>query len=152
MPCMFWAPKVMVIHTALACQKIQDFAKDDHCILAGDFNFKPGDASYLVATNGSLEESNGQHPGSDGTEWEPTLAIGFESAYKTFNDAEPDFTNYAQIREDPVFIETLDYIFHSQSLRVTEVLELPHRKDVDGPLPNEEEPSDHIMLGATFEL
>ena len=32
--------------------------------------------------------------------------------------SEPDFTNYAQIREDPVFIECLDYIFHSPSLKV----------------------------------
>jgi len=66
--------------------------------------------------------------------------------------SEPDFTNYAQIREDPVFIECLDYIFHSPSLKCVGVRTLPHRDNVQGPLPNAEEPSDHIMLGASFHL
>lgn len=154
MPCMFWAPKVMVIHSALVCQKIQAFAKDSHCILLGDFNFKPIDSCYSLCTQGSLSEEDEfypepLHPDED---WKPEFEYGFESAYKQQNGEEPDFTNYAQIRDDPVFIETLDYIFYSPSLKLTGVVELPHRDDVKGPLPNKEEPSDHILLGATFEL
>ncbi len=65
---------------------------------------------------------------------------------------EPNFTNYAQVQEEPVFIETLDYLFHSKQWDVVEVEALSHRDSVAGPLPNAEEPSDHILLSATFQL
>merc|ERR1711908_246307 len=41
MPCAFWNPKVMVIHSALASQFAQRFAGDHPLVLAGDWNFKP---------------------------------------------------------------------------------------------------------------
>ena len=154
MPCMFWAPKVMVIHAALASQKIQDFAKDDHCILAGDFNFKPGESTYKLVTTGSLDKDDAYYPEPLQPEesWKPELEYGMESAYASFTGSEPDFTNNAQIRNDPPFVETLDYIFISPSLSVKEVVPLKSRDEVNGPLPNDDEPSDHILIGATFDL
>ncbi len=74
------------------------------------------------------------------------------SAYATKNGTEPDFTNYARIREDPVFIATLDYIFHSNQWSVDAVEDLPHRDTVEGPLPNKDEPSDHILISAEMSL
>lgn len=84
--------------------------------------------------------------------WTPTLQTPLRSAYNTSQGSEPDFTNYAQIQSQPVFIETLDYIFHSPEWIVDEVKPLPHRSEVQGPLPNEEEPSDHILLSAKLSL
>mmetsp|Transcript_3150 Transcript_3150/g.10914 ORF Transcript_3150/g.10914 Transcript_3150/m.10914 type:complete len:345 (-) Transcript_3150:181-1215(-) len=154
MPCMFWAPKVMVIHSALVCQKIQSFSKGEDTVLCGDFNFKPTDSMYELCTRGSISEDDENYPEPTHPEetWTPELEYGFDSAYKTVNGEEPDFTNYAKIRDDPTFIETLDYVFYSPSLKAKDVVAVPHRDDVEGPLPNKEEPSDHIMVGATFEL
>jgi mRNA deadenylase 3'-5' endonuclease subunit Ccr4 len=154
MPCMFWAPKVMVIHTALAMQKLQRFAQDDHAILAGDFNFKPEDSAYKLITTGTLDRGDRYYPEPlhEEEQWTPALEVGFDSAYQTMNGQEPDFTNYAKIQDKPMFIETLDYIFYSPSLKVLAVKELPHRDQVAGPLPNQQEPSDHIMLAAKFAL
>lgn len=74
------------------------------------------------------------------------------SAYVTATGREPDFTNYAKVQNEPVFIETLDYLFHSKGWRVDSVLPLPHRDAVAGPLPNESEPSDHILVSAKMTL
>jgi hypothetical protein len=64
MPCAFWAPKVMTIHTALAGQYIESNAgKDTPYVLAGDFNFKPQDLQYsLLTTAGPLDPSHPQVP------------------------------------------------------------------------------------------
>jgi len=60
------------------------------------------------------------------------------------------------VKEEPEFIDTLDYIFlssvASSSWEVSSVLPLPDRSSVQGPLPNQEEPSDHLMLAATLRL
>ena len=68
--------------------------------------------------------------------------------------AEPEFTNFAQIRDDPVFQETLDYIFLSPGVEVTSVLPLRTRAETEGqgPYPSKEEPSDHVLLGATLKI
>lgn len=69
------------------------------------------------------------------------------------NGQEPDFTNYAKIQEQPVFQETLDYIFCSKEWEVKAVEELPHRSVAPaGPYPAENEPSDHVLLAAEVSL
>jgi 2',5'-phosphodiesterase len=82
-----------------------------------------------------------------------------KSAYFTKYGREPDFTNYAKVKEDPTFIDTLDYIFYSSSevggggsVEVKDVLALPNRELVPGPLPNDDEPSDHLLMAADFVL
>jgi len=40
------------------------------------------------------------------------------SAYAVKNGSEPNFTNFAQIKDDPQFIDTLDYIFVSPTVKV----------------------------------
>lgn len=98
---------------------------------------------------------NAQHPDypemEAGDSWEPSVQP-MGSAYVTATGAEPDFTNYARVQSDPVFIETLDYIFHSQGWSVDSVQTLPHRTEIEGPLPNEEEPSDHILISARMSV
>ena len=80
--------------------------------------------------------------------WTPEISQPLRSAYATYQGKEPKFTNYAQVRKNPVFIETLDYIWLSQAWQVNSVLPLPGLKEVDGPFPNEIEPSDHIAIAA----
>jgi 2',5'-phosphodiesterase len=56
------------------------------------------------------------------------------------------------VREDPEFIDTLDYIFVSKEWNVDSVLQLPTRAEGKGPFPNEAEPSDHLQLSASLSL
>ena len=82
----------------------------------------------------------------------PDVSPALQSAYVVATGSEPDFTNYAKVQNDPVFIETLDYIFHSSGWNVDSVQALPHRDTVPGPLPNKDEPSDHILISAKMSL
>ena len=85
-----------------------------------------------------------------------------KSAYASSqcSHGEPDFTNYARIKEDEPFIGTLDYIFLNKDKAggvledwdVVKVDPVVHRNDMAGPLPNEEEPSDHVAIGADLIL
>ena len=85
--------------------------------------------------------------------WSPdAIDYGMASAYKAVLGAEPDFTNFAQIKGGAPFVDTLDYIFVSPGMTPVAVDPLPAREDVGGPLPNADEPSDHIMLGAEIQL
>ena len=77
------------------------------------------------------------------------------SAYAVAGDGnEPDFTNYARVKEDEPFIDTLDYIFVSEDWTVAGVKALPHREGAGGPFPNLDrgEPSDHILIAADLKL
>ncbi len=56
------------------------------------------------------------------------------------------------MKEQPIFCETLDYIFYSPGLRVESVLPLSRREAVKGPFPSEEEPSDHVLIAAELVL
>jgi len=126
-------------------------------ILAGDFNFKPVDPVYRLLTTGTLGDNDLPTPPShrpDHAPWKPTLREPVQSAYAVLNNGhEPDFTNYARVGEAPPFIDTLDYIFVApRGVDVESVLELPHRDQADGPFPNADEPSDHVLLAANVRV
>ncbi len=96
---------------------------------------------------------NPDYPQSvEGDSWECVLPKPFRSAYKVANGTEPDFTNYAQVQDDPIFVDTLDYLFLSEQWTVDTVRGLPHRDEVAGPLPIETEPSDHILISAHMSI
>jgi len=88
----------------------------------------------------------------EGDDWKAEVLPPLLSAYKVANGREPDFTNFNQTVGKPTFCDTLDYIFHSSEWTVDSVLELSHRDNVAGPLPNRSEPSDHLLLAATLSL
>lgn len=157
MPCAFWSPPIMLIHSALVVSQFQKLCGGDPAVLAGDFNFKPGDSSYSMILDGNIDPNNADFPppapdGTPATKWFPTDFVPMKSAYKEILGTEPDFTNFARVEENPVFIETLDYIFCSDSVDVVDVIRLPHRDAVRGPYPVPSEPSDHVMVGATLRL
>lgn len=156
MPCVWWSPPFMLIHCALALSTFQKLAGDTRALLAGDFNIKPGSSAYQMVTTGGIAPDDPDFPsnppdGSPADKWFPKF-LAMKSAYAQVNGAEPDFTNYARPGDAPTFIETLDYLFCSQNLDVVDVLKLPNRDKFNRPFPIEQEPSDHIMIGATVRL
>lgn len=150
-------------------------------ILAGDFNIKPGDAAYVLLTTGAMDPTDPAFPAPPATDnnnnnntgavtdddnndndwkqpWTPSLKEPVMSAYAAASDSgttEPDFTNYSRVKEDEPFIDTLDYIFVSRSgIAVESVRTLPHRNDeaLNGPFPNHDEPSDHVLIAANLNV
>lgn len=85
-----------------------------------------------------------------GAETIDDLPIPLSSVY-AFAGGEPEFTNCT-----PGFTGTLDYILFSPSEGIKPVayLELPGTEspDVVGGLPNYFHPSDHLPIGAEFEV
>ena len=157
MPCAYYCPMSMTIHAELAIQHVSQIAKihDAPFVLAGDFNIKPTEAVYELLTTGKIDKSSPFYPSPlHGMEWEPKVPLGVQSAYAAKTGREPDFTNYARIKEDEPFIDTLDYIFLSSDWKVDKVLELPHRDNAAGPFPNldAKEPSDHLLIAASISL
>eukprot|EP00532_Pseudo-nitzschia_australis_P004891 CAMPEP_0168192482 /NCGR_PEP_ID=MMETSP0139_2-20121125/18071_1 /TAXON_ID=44445 /ORGANISM="Pseudo-nitzschia australis, Strain 10249 10 AB" /LENGTH=391 /DNA_ID=CAMNT_0008115723 /DNA_START=234 /DNA_END=1409 /DNA_ORIENTATION=- len=182
MPCAYYAPMVMTIHTDLAARHVQKLASTSTAtaietdenendsaaattttttsimpyILAGDWNIKPDGSSYRLLTTGKMDKGDPEWPTpKHGMEWSPT-SQPMRSAYATHdsNGKEPDFTNYSRVKEDEPFIDTLDYVFLSDEWRVTGVKAIPHRDGSGGPFPNLDynEPSDHLLIAADLEL
>ncbi|CAA2982378.1 Hypothetical predicted protein [Olea europaea subsp. europaea] len=110
-------------------------------LVAGDFNSVPGDQVYQYIVSGTT---------SVGAEIAEDLPIPLSSLY-AFTRGEPQFTNCT-----PGFTGTLDYILFSPSDHIKPIsyLELPEHEssDVRGGLPNYYHPSDHLPIGAEFEV
>lgn len=155
MPCAFYAPMVMTIHSELAAKHVQTLACDMPYILAGDWNIKPYGSSYRLLTTGTMDKGDPEwpKPSHGGMEWVPT-AKAMCSVYAQSEHGEPDFTNYARSKFDEPFIDTLDYIFCSDEWKVVGVQPLPQRQEAGGPFPNLDkgEPSDHILIAADLKL
>eukprot|EP00049_Salpingoeca_infusionum_P018673 m.358275 g.358275 ORF g.358275 m.358275 type:complete len:368 (-) comp18100_c0_seq1:169-1272(-) len=172
MPCMFREPAAMVVHAGLLAQQFLKLNGSNPGVLCGDFNIKPRTRVYELLTTGSYnpEITSGDPEGDkqptylvDFDSWRADFSPGLKSAYATALGKEPDFTNFGQAwisydnspppEDHEPFIDTLDFLFFTgESMRVDTVVPLPSRDEVAGPFPNAEEPSDHILIGATFTL
>lgn len=161
-------------------------------ILAGDWNIKPIDTIYTKLTTGqAMDEQDPARPmDKHGVPWKCDIspmtsayaAVNYYNSHDenssgtsiTSSRREPEFTNYAQVKDDAPFMDTLDYIFlsHGSSSRtsnnkekeestlnnrrcdwkVTNVQSLPSKDK--GPFPNltVKEPSDHVLIAADLEL
>ncbi|KAL2544426.1 Carbon catabolite repressor protein 4-like protein 4 [Forsythia ovata] len=110
-------------------------------LVAGDFNSVPGDQVYQYIVSGTTLV---------GAETAEDLPIPLSSVY-AFTRGEPRFTNCT-----PGFTGTLDYILFSPSgdIKPVSYLELPETEssDISGGLPNYYHPSDHLPVGAEFEV
>lgn len=182
MPCQFLNPKLMTIHSVLAAKRIQMLAKGTFnqskpYVLVGDFNIKPTDAMYTLLTQGSISPDDSAFPcdilskkspseiqithfgnmacmdsSSPNTSWFDCSVEPMRSAYASHCGKEPDFTNWAKVRDSPPFINVLDYIFLSPHWNIRNIQELPSRTSIQGPLPTKEEPSDHLLLSAEIDI
>ncbi|KAK9120346.1 hypothetical protein Syun_017963 [Stephania yunnanensis] len=112
-------------------------------IVCGDFNSTPGDKVYQYLVEGDSSSSQTQDDSKD-------VSISLRSVYAVLG-GEPTFTNCT-----PDFTNTLDYIFFSPSgqLKPVGFIELPalESSDLAGGLPNSHYPSDHLPIGANFEV
>lgn len=149
MPCLFRHPSVMVIHSSLIAQHIQRISSGKSYVLAGDFNFKPHSAMYELLQNGLIDKKRREYPSEPHWDdlWTPEQ-LPMKSAYVSKLGREPLYTNYPG---SPFhFQETLDYLFYSPELDVLDVVPLPEDRIHADVMPNETEPSDHLLIGATF--
>lgn len=131
MPCEYRNAELMKIHAIAVTKWVQSCAEGKPFIFAGDFNITPNSACYNAIVDGTAE------------------TFLMRSAYKTFIGREPLCTNYSRVGNRPEFIDCIDYIFFSE-LRVLNVTELPNPNVINGPLPNDTEPSDHLALEMAF--
>lgn len=158
MPCLYGSAKkrqTMLIHASLALQYVQGKAGDAPYIIAGDFNFMPSSSAYRLLTEGKWDPAHEDFPSPrtfDDTKWDVNNVQPVNSAYVLKHGREPDFTNNARANEEPPFTETLDYIFLSPHWTVQDVVELPGRDAIEGPFPNAQQPSDHVLIGAELSL
>ncbi|KAE8813284.1 carbon catabolite repressor protein 44-like [Hordeum vulgare] len=144
----YWDPEWIDVKLAQAkylLSKVSEFEKiisnkftcKPSVIIAGDFNSTPGDKVYNYLVSASSESTDEAH-------------IKLCSLYAA-NGGEPEFTNCT-----PGFTGTLDYIFLSggNSIEPTTLLRIPRggSPDVEGGLPNFHHPSDHLPIGADFQL
>jgi len=131
MPCQFWEPATMSIHTVLCFQQLQQLSEGKYPhILAGDFNFKPHSPQYAFVTTGAFPPKviDPEDPAVDGKASLPadplypndpfqfTLPRGpMKSAYAEVLGKEPRFTNHAMTKDQTKpFTGTLDYIFFKE--------------------------------------
>lgn len=148
MPCMPGQNKIMLTHAVLAAQFMEDRAGTMPYLLAGDWNILPGSEPYTHLTEGKSDVTLDL---PEGEKWTPELKKPLKSAYRDFLGSEPEFTNNAQVRDQPPFVGTLDYIFTSKEWNTLDILALPEKSSIKGPFPDKNQPSDHLMLRATFE-
>uniref|UniRef100_A0A7S2ZUU9 Endonuclease/exonuclease/phosphatase domain-containing protein n=2 Tax=Rhodosorus marinus TaxID=101924 RepID=A0A7S2ZUU9_9RHOD len=151
MPCAYMQQGLMVIHLSLVVNQVQKLCGEDPVVFCGDFNMQPDQGLYKMVVEGIVpEDLDPEVPAYDS--WLPTAPEKLLSTYKEFTGSEPEFTNYAKTGDKPEFCATLDYIFISPDLEVVDVESLPTQEEVAGPLPNEEEPSDHLLIAATIRI
>eukprot|EP00518_Triparma_eleuthera_P000826 CAMPEP_0182454998 /NCGR_PEP_ID=MMETSP1319-20130603/1371_1 /TAXON_ID=172717 /ORGANISM="Bolidomonas pacifica, Strain RCC208" /LENGTH=302 /DNA_ID=CAMNT_0024653027 /DNA_START=234 /DNA_END=1142 /DNA_ORIENTATION=+ len=154
MPCAFRTPQVMSLHSALAIRRSQELADGSPFILAGDWNITPDSPTYAMMTTGVLDEADDTYPKKEGVHWTPDIGQGVDSAYAVKNGREPEYTNWARVKEEPVFKETLDYIFLSKGPRggvQWKVKKVEEVVDAGSVCPNEQEGSDHVSICAEVE-
>ncbi|GAB2272898.1 Carbon catabolite repressor protein 4 4 [Dionaea muscipula] len=115
-------------------------------LVAGDFNSTPGDQVYQYLVSGCPSELIPPIKCVD-----DELPIPLLSVYAHTRGGEPRFTNCT-----PGFTGTLDYILFSPSgcIKPASFLEVPEAdsSSVEGGLPNHHHPSDHLPIGAEFEV
>ena len=125
MPCVFYAPNQMLVHTNLLSRMVYDFAAktDSQYIVAGDFNFLPDSPCYKLMTTGKInyanlvddidedadydtvrkicrqlkecESDNGITQYDLSNTWYKRELVPHTSAYYAINSKEPDYTNCA---------------------------------------------------------
>ncbi|KAG8375264.1 hypothetical protein BUALT_Bualt10G0082400 [Buddleja alternifolia] len=149
---LYWDPEwadVKVAQAKYLLSRLAEFRKlvsdkfdcSPSVIVAGDFNSVPGDQVYRCLVSGTT---------LIGPETVDDLPISLSSVYASTR-GEPEFTNCT-----PGFTGTLDYILFSPTgdIKPVSYLELPGKEssDVLGGLPNYFHPSDHLPIGAEFEV
>lgn len=128
MPCAYWAPDILTLHTAALNQELKKYTKYP-LILAMDANFTPDSFQYKCFTSGNIDE----------------YPIEMKSSYMEINKKEPIYTTGSSYKN------TLDYIFYHGKFIPIKVEEPPVLSDTET-IPNDKHPSDHLSLYAEFKI
>lgn len=150
MPCAYWVPKVITLHTVEIMKIAQGYSGTLPLILAADCNFDPKSYQYEIVTSGHIKDHK-ENPDISklDQEWKHQFNPMI-STYKIVNGKEPAVTNQTKTKQTKkLFRATLDYIWYCGSC---EPISVEPIKDLSPNiiLPNETEPSDHIAIGASF--
>ena len=160
MPCAWKKPIVMIAHTILLKNYIDNVAMNFNCVLMGDFNSKPKTIQYNILTNpDKIDLLNEYYNIEDYNKLETynislKKKISFKSVYKEFYKEEPDCTNYAFCGNNGSFRGTLDYIFvrsPSGYFKVNKVDNLNKNYYLSSYMPNLW-PSDHLPIACEIEF
>ena len=148
MPCAHKSDEIMVTHGCLSVDFLKDLSFEyntDKIVFAGDFNSVPNTSCHKVITTGvyDIDTFNDKFPQED--TWRPNCSMLLRSAYKEHNGKEPDYTNNT-VSRGVQFEGCIDYIFYTGINVISSNVLI----DDEPPFPSEHEPSDHIMLLATF--
>lgn len=140
-------PKKRFVHTLRKLDSIRDTLPEKN--------------GYTLLTKGMVHPTDNLSDEGHSHRYPTSTICGLNSAYVLKKKKEPDFTNYADPNNNS-FMGTIDYVFlskpehHSkkQTWYVESVKSLPTRQKgiKNGTLPNQFEPSDHLLLWATLKL
>jgi mRNA deadenylase 3'-5' endonuclease subunit Ccr4 len=121
MPCAYKIPEVMELHVKGLLAILRTLRGSKDLILSGDFNLEPNSPLYQLI----LED--------------------FQSAYHP--ELQPSSTCFSVTANNPKgWSGWIDHIFVSSKIQVSSVIPVPNK--LERLLPNADEPSDHIMIGA----
>jgi endonuclease/exonuclease/phosphatase family metal-dependent hydrolase len=151
MPSAFRDPSLMHIHAAMLLKIVKSYSNDKPHILLGDFNTKPGDSVYRAITEGGNFADMFEKSTSHITPNLDIFSHKLRSAYMTYLESEPAFTNSSHVKGSNRFLECIDYIFISSEWDVVGVLSTPGIPDSQS-YTNKNEPSDHVPIGASLIL
>lgn len=138
------------VHRAALASAEKEGLKDINVVIAGDFN---ADAPpEVTTTTSSVRCMLSNHLKSESVDETKQELLKFYSAYPVDPPSDGFFTTYKTRGTDTVK-RIIDYIFYSDSLTCTHTLSIPELEALeDGLLPGLRYPSDHLMLGAKFEM
>lgn len=141
MPCFYAYPRRLTILNTLLFQRLQDLAGEEALIVGGDFNYDPASEQYLLLTTGVAPVASA--PGLGGA---PSNWIG--SIPHTMAPIQP--AHYTcRTHMSSGYTGCIDHIFYSGPIELydTESIRYP-----DTIMPNSTHGSDHLPVGAFFDL
>lgn len=163
MPCVFWNTKVMITHALLALGRAVQMTNIYDCddelplIFVGDFNSQPDQTVYNIISNGGWHALDPSWENDPDLRYLKHLTVTdcagiLKSAYRKINGREPEYTNKVLTKQNPFGFEaTLDYIFYL-GRNIDSISVIPVDCSDGQVLPNLEQPSDHLMIGSTFQI
>ncbi len=144
MPCSFEEQDIMAVHVVLLGTYVNTLiGKNSSVILAGDFNSKSNEIAYQYLTTGKLPDMyKAKIP------WDSNLEYTFEDSCSDLSDV-PTCWTVTQFFDKPLveFKGRIDYIFvrnFTASKSNRKVIQLTN------PIPDMENPSDHIPVEVTL--
>jgi len=153
--CQFMRPNVMALQGCAVFEMVSRIAAGAPTVVVGDFNPRKDTVWYPFFKSGTL-------PPAMAVDNPYAARLRLVRPYQEAYD-HPDLgqkksiTTFASNRFNAKkfpqgFSAHIDHIFYNNGLVLTEVVKLPCSPDEISWLPNGKEPSDHLMIGASFML